>query len=157
MRKTLAVLIAGAVTGAVDLLGALASYTSQGATVDGILKYIASGLVGASAFQGGAGMAALGLLCHFALTTAMAAVFLAAALKLPALAARPWLWGTVYGIATWAVMVYVVVPMSGVNGWKLPQGWAVVAGLLAHIFYVGVPIAFITQWGLRPAPPARHA
>ncbi|RZJ10477.1 MAG: hypothetical protein EOP39_08690 [Rubrivivax sp.] len=149
MRKTAAILIAGFVAGAVDLLGALASYTSKGATVDGILKYIATGLVGPSAMQGGAGMVALGLACHFGLTILMAAAFVAASLKISDLTRRPWLWGTVYGVITWAVMVYVAVPMSGVPGWKLPQGWDIVSGLLAHIFYVGVPIAFIAQWGLR--------
>jgi len=148
MRKILAVILAGLVTGAVDILAAFASYTQQGATVDGILKYIASGVAGPSAMQGGAGMVALGLFCHFALTTGMAAVYLVAALKLPMLAVRPWLWGTVYGVLTWAAMVYVIVPLSGVPGWKLPQGWPIVSGLLSHIFYVGVPIAHITRWGL---------
>ena len=27
--------------------------------------------------------------------------------------------------------------------------WGIVSGLMAHFFYVGVPIAHITQWGLR--------
>ncbi|WP_457424487.1 hypothetical protein [Roseateles sp. P5_E7] len=149
MRKLAAIVVAGLVSGALDIVAAFASYASQGATPEGILKYIASGVLGAAAMQGGVGMAGLGLLFHFALTTGMAAVFLAAALKLPALAARPWLWGSVYGVLTWVAMVYVIVPLSAVPGWKLPQGWNIVSGLLAHIFYVGVPIAFITQYGLR--------
>lgn len=149
MRKTVAILLAGLVTGVIDIVAAFASYSTQGATPEGVLKYIASGVVGASAMQGGAGTAALGLLFHLLLTTGMAAVFVAAALKLPALAERPWLWGTVYGVLTWAAMVYVVVPLSGVPGWKLPQGWAIVSGLLSHVFYVGVPIAHITRHALR--------
>ena len=149
MRKQVAVVVAGLVSGAVDLVAAFASYASQGATPVGILKYIASGVIGPAAMQGGAGMAALGLLCHFALTTGMAAVFMVAALRLRVLAMRPWLWGSIYGVLTWAVMVYVAVPLSAVPGWKLPEGWAIVTGLLAHIFYVGVPIAHITQHSLR--------
>ena len=152
MRRILPIIVAGLVTGALDILAAFASYASQGATVEGILKYIASGLLGPSAMQGGAAMAALGLLCHFALTTGMAAVFLLAALRMPALIARPWLWGSAYGVLTWVAMVYVVVPLSGVVGWKLPEGWSIVSGLLSHIFYVGVPIAHITQYGLRGKP-----
>lgn len=151
MRKLPTIALAGFVAGVLDILAALASYVSQGATVEGILKYIASGLLGATALQGGTAMAALGLACHFALTTAMAAVYLAAALRLRALIRHPWLWGSVYGLLTWVAMVYVVVPLSAVSGWKLPEGWHIVSGLLSHIFYVGVPIAHITRHGLGDA------
>ena len=150
MRKLFViVLLGGLVSGALDILSAFASYVAQGATVEGILKYIASGLVGPAAMQGGIAMAWLGLLIHFALTTIMAAIFMMAAVKISSLASRTWLTGGLYGVITWAAMVYVVVPVSGVTGWKLPQGWSIVSGLLAHIFYVGIPIAQITQYGLR--------
>lgn len=152
MRRIQIVVLAGLVSGALDIVAAFASYASQGATAEGILKYIASGLLGAAAMQGGMGTAGLGLLFHFALTTGMATVFLLAALRLPALTLQPWLWGTVYGVLTWVAMVYIVVPLSAVPGWKLPQGWSIVSGLLSHIFYVGVPIAHITQYGLRGKP-----
>jgi len=155
MRRIVAIVVAGLVAGALDILAAFASYVSQGATVEGILKYIASGLLGASALQGGMAMVWLGLLCHFVLTTGMATVFLLAAQRLRALTVHPWLWGSVYGVLTWVAMVYVVVPLSGVVGWKLPEGWSIVSGLLSHIFYVGVPIAHITQWGLRGPNDAR--
>jgi uncharacterized membrane protein YagU involved in acid resistance len=149
MRHASTIVAAGLVSGALDILAALASYTAQGATVPGILKYIASGLLGPAAMQGGVEIAWLGLLCHFLLTTAMAAIYWVAALKLRLLATQPWLWGSVYGVLTWLAMVFVVVPLSGVIGWKLPQGWSIVAGLLAHISYVGVPIAHIVRYGLR--------
>jgi hypothetical protein len=149
MRHAFTVAVAGTVSGAVDILAALASYTAQGATVQGVLKYIASGLLGPAAMQGGAEIAWVGLACHFLLTTAMAAIYLFAARKLPLLAIQPWRWGSVYGVLTWLAMVFVVVPLSGVTGWKLPQGWSIVGGLLSHIFYVGVPIAHIVQFGLR--------
>jgi len=148
VRKTVAVIAAGTLTGAVDLIGAFASYSTQGATVDGILKYIASGLLGPTAMQGGVGTELLGVLCHFALTTGMAGVYLLAATKISALIKHPWISAIVYGVITWAAMVYVVVPLSAVPGWKLPQGWAIVSGLLAHIFYVGIPIAHITKRSL---------
>ena len=155
MRHATTIVVAGLVSGAVDILSAFASYTAQGATVQGILKYIASGLLGPAAMQGGVEMAWVGLMCHFILTTAMAAIYLVAAHKLRLLIAQPWLGGGIYGVLTWLAMVFVVVPLSGVTGWKLPQGWGIVAGLLAHIFYVGVPIAHIVRYGLRgPQRPA---
>lgn len=153
MHRTLTIILAGLVAGALDILAAFASYTAQGATVQGILTYIASGLLGPGAMQGGVTVAWVGLACHFLLTTAMAACYLAAAHRLRALATHPWLWGSVYGVLTWAAMVYVVVPLSGVTSWKLPHGWSIVGGLLAHIFYVGVPIAHIVRHGMRDAQP----
>jgi len=151
MRKTAAIIVGGALTGTVDILAAFASYVSQGATVEGILKYIASGVLGPTAMQGGIATALLGLLFHFALTTGMAAIFMLAALKLNTLTKRPWLAGCIYGVITWAAMVYIVVPLSAVTGWKLPLGWSIVGGLLSHIFYVGIPIAHITRYSLRTA------
>lgn len=153
MHRTLTIILAGLVAGALDILAAFASYTSQGATVQGILKYIASGLLGPDAMQGGVAIAGVGLACHFLLTTAMAACYLAAAHRLRPLATHPWLWGSLYGVLTWVAMVYLVVPLSGVSGWKLPHGWSIVGGLLAHIFYVGVPIAHIVRHGMRDAQP----
>jgi hypothetical protein len=76
MRHASTIVVAGLVSGAVDILAAFASYTAQGATVQGILKYIASGLLGPAAMQGGVEIAWVGLLCHFLLATAMAAIYL---------------------------------------------------------------------------------
>lgn len=149
MRNLTAIAIGGFVSGTLDIIAAFASYVSQGATVEGILKYIASGMVGPSAMQGGIGFVWLGLAVHFALTTIMAAIFLFAALKIKSLTAHPWWSGAVYGVITWAAMVYIIVPHSGVPGWKLPQNWNIVSGVMSHIFYVGVPIAHITQYALR--------
>lgn len=149
MSKLTTILLAGFVTGILDILNAFASLSAHGETVEGVLKYIAAGVVGPAAMQGGVEMAWLGLFCHFALTMAIAAVFLFAALRFNALTTHPWLWGTVYGVLTWIVMAYVVVPMSAAPGWKLPEGWSIVSGLMSHSFYVGLPIAYITRWGLR--------
>jgi hypothetical protein len=46
-------------------------------------------------------------------------------------------------------MNYVAVPLSAAPNWKPAQGWAVVGGLMAHCFYVGLPIAFIARAFLR--------
>jgi len=148
MKKSVAIILAGVTAGALDIVAAFASYVSQGATVEGILKYIASGAIGPAAMQGGIAIAWLGVLVHFSITTVMAAVFMYAAIKINILTTRPWLAGTLYGFVTWAIMVYIAVPLSATVGWKLPTGWNIVSGLLGHIFYVGIPIAHITRAAL---------
>jgi hypothetical protein len=140
-----AILWGGLVAGTLDILSAFASYVPHGATELGILKYVASGLIGPGAMKGGDAVALLGLGVHFGLTTIMAAVFVAAAIKLPWLLARPWLWGCAYGLLTYVLMVYIIVPHSGALGWKLPVGWDIVSGLWAHFFFVGTPIAHIAK------------
>ncbi len=75
----------------------------------------------------------------------MAALYFAVAWALPAANRRPWLYGAAYGVLTFVAMVYVAVPLSGAPGWKYPMGWDIVSGLLAHIFYVGIPISHLAR------------
>jgi hypothetical protein len=144
-RFVWAILLGGLVAGALDLLSAFATLTSKTVTEIGILQYVASGLIGPSAFTGGTPTALLGVAVHFGLTLIMAAVFVLAAAIAPMLLRRPWLWGLIYGVITYLVMTRIAAPLSAAD-WKIPQGWAVVAGLMAHCFYVGVPIAFIARY-----------
>jgi len=141
MKYLIAILVGGIAAGALDILSAFATYVPHGATVGGILRFVASGLLGSAALKGHALEAAAGLAVHFSLTTAMAAVYVGAATRLPVLLQRPWLFGVVYGVLAYLAMTYVIVPHSAVASWKPATGWAIVGGLLAHCMYVGVPIA----------------
>ena len=140
MKYVIAILVGGFAAGALDILSAFATYVPHGATVGGILRFIASGLLGAAALKGHGLEAAAGLAIHFSLTTAMAAVYVGTAARLPALLQRPWLSGWAYGVLIYVAMTYAIVPMSAVAGWKPATGWALVGGILAHGMYVGVPI-----------------
>ena len=148
MRIFYAIIVAGLVTGTLDILSAFAGYVPHGATVTGILKFIASGLIGPGALKGGDAIAVLGLATHYALATAMAATYVGAALKAPMILSRPWVYGIVYGVLTYIAMAFIIVPHSGVSGWKLPHGWDIVSGLLAHCLFVGTPIAHFARFYL---------
>lgn len=148
MKTILAILIGGVIAGALDILSAFASYipNGEGTTVTSILQYIACGVIGPEqAFAGGTATALMGLAFHFGLTIGMAVVFVFAARFVPLLLTYEWIAGVVFGIATYVVMVYVIVPNSNVPGWTPAEGWNIVAGLMAHIFYVGLPIALIAK------------
>jgi hypothetical protein len=108
--------------------------------------YQASAVIGpAAANSGGWLTAALGIAVHFTLTTVMAGLFVAAARKFPALLREPWLSGPAYGLLIYFVMTYIAVPLSAAPNWKPATGWSMVGGLLAHCFYVGLPIAAIAR------------
>jgi hypothetical protein len=152
MKVLAAILLGGLAAGALDILSAFTTFVPRGATEMGILQYIASGVLGPRSFEGGWGSAGIGLAVHFALTTAMAGVFVAASRFFSTLVRAPWIAGSVFGVLAYFAMAYAIVPLSAVEDWKPGGGWSVVSGLMAHTFYVGLPIALIAKRFLAPDP-----
>lgn len=146
-RPGLAIGVGGAAAGLLDILGAFAVYWP--APPAGILRSIAAGVVGtAAARTGGAGMAALGLLLHFVVAFAAAAVFVAACRVAPGRARRPWLTGPLYGLAVFLTMNYLVIPLSAIGRW--PGPWTATTWQVAalHLVGVGLPIGVAARrWG----------
>ena len=107
-----------------------------------ILQNIAAGLLGRRAFLGGGGTAALGALLHYAIMGAMVSVYVLASRRSRALVARPWRYGSLYGLVLFVVMNLIVVPHSA---FPLPPGpfpvSNLIKGILAHIVLVGLPIS----------------
>ena len=138
-----AILLGGFAAGTADIISALGN---QGGRVVGVMQYIASGLIGKVAFDGGGLTVAFGFLVHFGLTTIMAALFVLAARRWEILWRNPWPVGLVYGALLFAAMNYVIVPHSAVAVWKHPSGfWGNINGAMGHGFFVAVPIACIAR------------
>lgn len=135
-------LVAGLVAGAIDIGYACAFwYIRAGTAPQRIFQSVAAGVLGPSAFTGGASTAGLGLLLHFGIALVVAIVFALAALRVPRLARQPWRWGILYGIAVYAVMNYVVVPLSAAGGGGAGNPLWVTLTVLVHAFGIGVPVA----------------
>jgi hypothetical protein len=143
-----AILAGGLTAGLLDIVFAIVSNGAKGVPAPTVLQAIASGLAGPSAYRGGAGAAAAGALLHFAMALLMAAVFVAAARRLPILIRHTLAAGLLYGLALYLLMHLAVVPLSRFPGGSLPLDlW----GLAAHLFLVGLPIAFANRrWAPRP-------
>lgn len=140
-------LLAGSTVGSLDLVYICTFWALRDVGPAKILQSVAAGWVGReAAFGGGAPMAMLGLVSHYAIATVMALAYLLAATRLPALAKRPFLFGPAYGIALYLAMNYVVVPLSAAATPR-PVDWG--AGdalhLLAHMFLVATPIALFAR------------
>jgi hypothetical protein len=132
------------IVGTADILDAFIFFGLRGIRPVRILQGIASGLLGRDAFSGGAATAALGAVLHYFIAFAIVWVFLAVSRRLPDLARRPWLYGPLYGLVVYAVMNYVVIPLSLVT--VRPKPLAVLAnGLLIHMLGVGLPTALIAR------------
>jgi len=108
-RPLLAILVGGLVAGTLDI-GAASLINMIDPRV--ILRFIAGGLLGKAALQGGPEVTWLGLLLQWGMSLLIAAIFVAAALRLRWLTGRPVLAGLAYGVVVFVVMNYVVVYFS---------------------------------------------
>ena len=140
--------IATAVSGTLDILFAMILTVLFGREIGNMLRYVGSGPFPQATDMGMSG-AILGLLVHFALMAIMAASYVLAARRAPALIQKPIQWGVLYGLATYVVMNWLVVPMR--FGTPLPPSpLSMATQLFAHIVLVGIPIALIAARYLRP-------
>jgi hypothetical protein len=136
--------------GTLDILDAFIFFGLRGAQPIRILQSIAAGLLGRSAFQGGVPTAALGLFLHYFIAFGIVAVFFGVARVMPWLLRRPFLTGPLYGLAAYAVMNYVVVPLSAAGGGGTPPPPVLLNGLLIHAFGVGLPAALAARAAFGP-------
>ena len=137
------------VAGTLDILFAMILTSIFGREIPNMLRYVASGPFPA-AMEMGTNGAILGLLVHFTLMGIMAAAFVIATRRIPALVEKPILWGALYGLATYVVLNWIVVPLR--FGTPLPpKPLSIATQLFAHIVLVGIPFALIAVRYLRPA------
>jgi hypothetical protein len=145
--KTIA--LATLVAGTLDILFAMILTLSFGREVGNMLRYVASGPFPAATDMGTAG-AMLGLLVHFALMAIMAAAYMlfARSHRREHLRDMPYRAGLAYGLITYAVMNWLVVPLRFDTPLP-PKPLSIATQLFAHIVLVGIPMALITARAMR--------
>jgi len=146
MNKTLGTAaLGGGVGGLLDIIYAIVLWGFiLGGSPVGIVQSIASGILGKAAYDGGAATAALGLALHFFIAFCMALAYVLAAKRLPVLTSRWLLMGFLYGFVLFAVMNFVVVPLSAI-GWRPMKPWGAFRALLPHIVFVGPAISYFAR------------
>ena len=127
-----AVLVGGLIAGAIDISYAILVNIDRVAP-SRIFQSVATGLLGRASYEGGAATAWLGALLHFGMAVAMAAIFVAAARRLPLVRRHLLLAGLVYGALIYFGMRFVVVPLS-----RFPGNMRVDIGLELAVHMVGV-------------------
>lgn len=146
-----AIALTGLITGVVGSIDFTTFfYVTQHETPIAVYQYIASGLLGRSAFAGGYATALLGVLLHFVIGYVIVAVFILAASQIPFLGRPVWaiLAGVVYGVAANMFMSVVVLPHSAAP--KQPVTTALmINGLVAAALYIGLPVALAVVWYAR--------
>ena len=132
----LAIAVGGGIAGTVDLLQACILFGWD------IPLAIAGGLLGAGAFNGGAGTYILGLVLHFFIACSAAAVYYGASLKLGFLKEYPLVCGLFFGAAVEDFMRFVVLPLSALHARGPYKLHDLVLGLAVHMVVVGLPISY---------------
>ncbi len=135
--------LATLVGGTLDILFAVTLTLIYGRDPANMLRYVASGPF-PDATSMGAGGAMLGLLVHFALMAAMAAIFVLLVRLRPVLLDTPRRTALAYGVLTYFAMNWLVVPLR--FGTPLPpSALSIATQLFAHIVLVGLPFVVIAR------------
>ena len=139
--------LATLISGSLDILFAMILTVLFGREIGNMLRFVASGPFPAATDMGTSG-AILGLLVHFTLMAIMAAVFMAIARHRPQLLDTPIRTGIAYGLVTYVVMNWIVVPLR-FDAPLPPKPISIATQLFAHIVLVGIPFALIAARTLK--------
>jgi uncharacterized membrane protein YagU involved in acid resistance len=136
-----AIMLGGFVAGTIDI-GAACAINALSPIV--ILHAIASGVLGAASFRMGTPSAVLGLILQWVMSFIIATIYSGAARLQPPLARR-WAWaGAIYGVVTFFVMNYVVMPLSAVGHRPTFSTQTFLENMLAMIWF-GLVIAYFAH------------
>lgn len=140
------ILVAGLVAGSLDILDPMVFYSIHShVPAERILQSIASGVFGRAAYSGGWPVALLGLLIHFCIAIAWAALFVIAARYVPVLREHAVPAGLIYGFVVYAVMNFIVLPHSRAVSQPSHIPIVLFHAVCAIVFLVGLPIALINR------------
>jgi hypothetical protein len=139
-----AILWAGLICGVLDGLSAIAVAGFFGVTAIRVFQGIASGLIGRSSFQGGAGSALMGVALHFLVAFGAATAYYAASRRLPFLIDHALVCGIAFGLAVHLFMTFVVIPLSAIGTRPfVPRSF--VAYLIVSMLVVGPSISLTVR------------
>lgn len=154
-RIARAILIGGSLAAVLDGLNAIVAYRIVlGLDPVQIYQFVASGMLGPSAYAGGVGTALIGVAVHCLVAFSAAAAFTLASVRLRWLVEHAVVAGAGFGLGVFAFMNYVVIPLSSIppSPFSLPL---FVNGVVGHALFVGLPIAFAARRQLRASAAGR--
>jgi hypothetical protein len=145
--RTVKILQAGLIVGTLDILSAFIYYfiKSGKTNFQVIFKFIASGIFGKAAGDGGTPMILMGFILHYAIAFTFTIFFFWLYPKLNLLSKDKILTAFIYGLFVWTVMNLIVVPLS--NTVHRPFKWdgaLINMGIL--IVCIGLPLFFYREY-----------
>lgn len=142
---TKTILWSGLVAGILDAVaGVIVYFIFFGFNPLQVLQFIATGLHGPEAMNGGLLMVLAGTMYHFVIAYACAIVYFYIYPKFSFLRKNVVLMGLLFGLAIWLVMNLIVLPLSNIPKSPFNINLAII-GIIWHMLLVGLPIAIITS------------
>jgi len=138
----------GLVAGTLGITENIVFNAFRGITPWRIFQFIASGLIDGRSFQLSWASVGLGVLIHYAIALTWTAIFYVAAtgFNFTVLLRRPILSGLLYGVLVYAIMNFIVLPLSAVP--PRPSAATIFVranAVLALMFCIGLPIALLLK------------
>lgn len=138
------ILWSGLVAGILDAIaGVIVYYIYFDLNPLQVLQFIAAGVYGPEAINGGVGMILAGTFFHFLIAYVVAVIYFMVYPNLKLLSNNKVLMGLIYGLGIWLVMNFLILPQSNIPKGPFDIGLAIV-GIVWHMTLVGLPIALIT-------------
>lgn len=151
------VVAGGLVAGTLDIAYACVFWgLKAGTSPQRVFQSVARGLLGSDSFKGGVATAVLGLLLHFFIAISMAVAYYLVARHWIALREKPVAYGAAYGLVLYAVMNFIVVPLSAARGGGSGGALWIILSIVVHMFLIGVPIALFTRRAYGTVEPAEQ-
>lgn len=142
------ILLGGLVVALLDGIEISLYHAVQGVSPVRIFHFVASGLLGRAAYEGGMPTFLLGLLIHVFVAFSVVTVYWLASRKLDVLTRRPVICGLLYGLLVYVFMTYVVVPLSAAQ--RGPFNLAnFLNGVIGHALLIGLPSALFARAAAR--------
>ena len=139
------IIVATAICGILDAAAATTQAATLGIPPQRVWQSVASGLMGPVALEKGWHSGIIGLALHFAISFIIATIYIFASLRFPFLLQHPLIAGALFGIGVYAVMNYVVLPLSRRPKRNFHLKFALTQ-LVIHIFIVGWSIALTAHY-----------
>ena len=139
-----AILISGLIVGTFDLTAASIQTLIYQGNLIRLFKYIATGVYGKEALDGGSAYALQGVLFHYCIAMIWTIAFFLIYPKIAWLSKNRILTGILYGLIVWLIMNRVVVPLSNTskNPFNISRAM-IAAGIL--IVAIGIPLSYMAN------------
>jgi hypothetical protein len=140
-----AMILTWLVAGTLDMSGAIIvwSVVLKKVTAFQILQGIASGIFGKEAFSGSTSMAVYGVVFHYFNAFCFTAFYFFLFPRISFLQHQKVMSGLLYAVFAWAVMQFIVLPLSNVNMSPLKLTNALISIVILMVC-LGLPISFLT-------------
>lgn len=148
---------AALLVGTLDIIGALTHYyfKTGKAPFKPVLTFVASGLLGKPAFTNGDAMMLVGLVIHYCIATAFTIFFFLTVAKTKFARKQKLLTGILYGAFIWAVMSFLVLPLSNVPKMQ-KEFWNVTIGMMVLMVCIGIPLAYMNATKIKNETSLAH-